>query len=98
MQSRRKDILNILCEKGRVSVGELSTTLFVSEMTIRRDLKDMENDGIVKRYRGGAVFCGIGGSSAISQRFFFDEAEKKLLSKKATEYLHDDATIYIGNL
>ena len=95
MQGRRKDILDILYEKGRVSVGELSKTLFVSDMTIRRDLKAMEKDGIIKRYRGGAVF--LGRDSGISQRFYLDESEKKILSKKALKYLHDDMIIYIDS-
>lgn len=97
MHDRRKDILDILCEKGRASVSEISRALYVSEMTIRRDLKEMENDGIIKRYRGGAVFCGVGSNSGISQRFFIDEGEKKILSKKATSYLHDDMTVYIDS-
>ena len=48
MENRRKEeILSILYSKGRVSVGELSRTLYVSEMTIRRDLAEMENGGKV---------------------------------------------------
>ena len=97
MQDRRKEILDILCKRGKASVTELSKMLFVSEMTIRRDFKDMEKDGILKRYRGGAVFCGVGSNSGISQRFFIDEGEKKMLSKKAVSYLHDDMKVYIDS-
>lgn len=56
-KDRKKDILDILYANGRVSVSKLAKTLFVSEMTIRRDLSEMEKDGVLKRYRGGAVFC-----------------------------------------
>lgn len=43
---------------GRVKVGELATELDVSEMTIRRDLDLLAEQGVVQRIRGGAVAVG----------------------------------------
>jgi DeoR/GlpR family transcriptional regulator of sugar metabolism len=43
---------------GMVRVGELAELLDVSEMTIRRDLDMLAEQGVVRRIRGGAV--GIG--------------------------------------
>jgi DeoR/GlpR family transcriptional regulator of sugar metabolism len=40
---------------GRVSVADLSHRLGVSEMTVRRDLTELERQGLVRRVRGGAV-------------------------------------------
>ena len=96
-KDRKKDILDILYSKGRVSVAELSKVLFVSEMTIRRDLCEMEKSGVLKRYRGGAVLMTVSSEMPISQRFFVDETEKMQLSKKAVKYLSDDQTIYIDS-
>lgn len=94
---RKKDIIDILYAKGRVSVSELSKTLFVSEMTIRRDLREMEQKGVLKRYRGGAVLMTVDHGLPISQRFFVDENEKKTLSRRAEAYLADDLTIFIDS-
>ena len=55
MNERQKEILSILYQKGRVSVSELSKTLFVTEMTVRRDLTEMEKSGFIRRYRGGVM-------------------------------------------
>ena len=55
LNSRQQEIMQILKGKGSVSVSELSKVLFASEMTIRRDLTDMEKSGFLRRYRGGAV-------------------------------------------
>jgi DeoR/GlpR family transcriptional regulator of sugar metabolism len=52
---RRKVIINFLAEHGFVSVAELCQLISVSEMTIRRDLADMEKQGLVQRTRGGAT-------------------------------------------
>ena len=55
LEGRKKDIFDILCEKKRISVSELSRMLYVCEMTVRRDLSEMEKQGLIKRYRGGAI-------------------------------------------
>ncbi|MBQ2378110.1 MAG: DeoR/GlpR transcriptional regulator [Clostridia bacterium] len=57
-KDRKKDILDILYANGRVSVSKLAKTLFVSEMTIRRDLSEMEKDGVLD-FGGLFVFLGV---------------------------------------
>lgn len=52
---RHEQILQILMEKKSVTVGELSKTMFVSDATIRRDLSQMEKEGLIKRSHGRAV-------------------------------------------
>lgn len=96
-EGRKKDILDLLYEKGRISVAELAQTLFVSEMTIRRDLSEMEKQGVLKRYRGGAVLTAVNSDMPISQRFFVEEREKISLSKKAISFLEDGMTVYIDS-
>ena len=96
-KGRKKDILDILYASGRISVSKLAETLFVSEMTIRRDLSEMEKDGVIKRYRGGAVLNPVSSKMPITQRFFVDENEKIVLSKKAIGFLSDDLTVFIDS-
>ena len=43
---------------GRVRVIELASELDVSEMTIRRDLETLANEGVAHRVHGGAVVVG----------------------------------------
>ncbi|MFD2618139.1 DeoR/GlpR family DNA-binding transcription regulator [Terrilactibacillus laevilacticus] len=52
---RRKNILDILNQKQRITVKELSKLLTVSEATLRSDLNKMEQQGLLKRTFGGAV-------------------------------------------
>lgn len=96
-QNRKNDIIDILYEKGRVSVAELAKVLFVSEMTIRRDLIEMEKEGLLKRYRGGAVLSATDSEMPISKRFYLEEKEKKQLAKMAGTFLSDDITVYIDS-
>jgi DeoR/GlpR family transcriptional regulator of sugar metabolism len=52
---RLHSIMNALRTNDSVSVAELATEHGVSEMTIRRDLDDLAQQGVVRRVRGGAL-------------------------------------------
>ena len=97
MTERQKEILGILYQKGRVSVAELSQTLFVAEMTIRRDLAEMEKGGFLRRYRGGAVLKINIGEMPIGERLLLDRKEKEDLAGKCTDYLSDGITVFIDS-
>lgn len=97
MNERQKEILSILYQQGRVSVAELSQTLFVSEMTVRRDLTEMERGGFLRRYRGGAVLKINIGEMPISERLLLDREEKEELAQKCTDYLSDGITVFIDS-
>jgi DeoR/GlpR family transcriptional regulator of sugar metabolism len=51
---RRQEILQAVRD-GSAHVGELAVAFGVSEMTVRRDLRDLERDGKLTRVHGGAV-------------------------------------------
>jgi DeoR/GlpR family transcriptional regulator of sugar metabolism len=56
MQSeRRREILEIVQQSGSVTVVDLCERFDVSEMTIRRDLRDLDQEGLLRRVHGGAV-------------------------------------------
>lgn len=94
---RIEDILSLLYEKGRVTVSELSKTLYVSEMTIRRDLIEMENGGYIKRFRGGAVLKSDFREMPINERVFIDREEKKELCSRCEKYLSNNISVFIDS-
>jgi len=55
LNERENRILKILSDRGGVSVSALSTELGLSEVTIRSDLKNLEERGYLNRTRGGAA-------------------------------------------
>lgn len=97
LNDRQKDILDYLKENDRASVRKLAETFFVSEMTIRRDLKEMELDGYVKRYNGGAVYCENESFLPIETRRLLHAKEKSLIARRAEKHLRDDITVYIDS-
>jgi DeoR/GlpR family transcriptional regulator of sugar metabolism len=54
---RRQLILNILHRDKKVLSSELSAVLKVSEDTIRRDLRELAESGLLQRVHGGALLA-----------------------------------------
>ena len=55
IDERRQHILSLVHSQGRVLVGELSRTLGISQITIRKDLEHLQSRGLVQRTHGGAL-------------------------------------------
>lgn len=56
-RQRFSELVDILRSQGTTTVQELSERLEVSLMTIRRDLDELQADGIVERSYGKAALC-----------------------------------------
>ena len=52
-------IMEYLKKYGRLTVLDMSEYLNVSQATIRRDLKELQKQGVIRRTHGGAVLNGI---------------------------------------
>jgi DeoR/GlpR family transcriptional regulator of sugar metabolism len=53
--TRRRQMLDDLHRDGEIQVTEIAARLGCSEMTVRRDLDVLEQDGVLRRVHGGAV-------------------------------------------
>ena len=51
---RLETIQKLVNTHGIIGVSDLTTELDVTEMTIRRDLKSLEEEGLIQRVHGGA--------------------------------------------
>ena len=78
--TRKKFIIQLIRSKHRVTVEELCATLDVSPITIRRDLKQLEGEGLISRVHGGATL-------PFSQRDGY-----KHLPFKKKQYIHEKKT------
>lgn len=76
---RKQFILDLLMNNKSVSVTQLSEMLDTSEVTIRRDLKDLEKENALKRTHGGAIRK----KSAAFEPRISELAQENVESKKA---------------
>ncbi len=57
-EERIGEMKDLIAERGAVRIDELARDFGVSEMTIRRDLDELETLGLARRVRGGAIALG----------------------------------------
>ena len=74
ISERHQRILEELKSNPNISVRVLSEKLFVSEPTIRRDLTELHNKGIITKIYGGAILNT--GAAQKEIPFFLRENEK----------------------
>lgn len=53
-EERFNAIVSLVDEKGTIRVADIVERLNVSDMTVRRDLTELEEQGRLKRVHGGA--------------------------------------------
>ena len=59
-EERRELILESLRRDGKVVATELSSSLAVSPDTVRRDLRELDEAGLLRRVHGGALPAAVG--------------------------------------
>lgn len=82
---------------GFVSVAELSKRLGISISTVRRDLIDLESEGLVVRTRGGAGLAGheLSLETARSARAEEHSSQKEKIGQKAAELIENSGCIIL---
>jgi len=97
LNERQNKILERLGENERVRVRVLAKELYVSEMTVRRDLEAMEKGNLLKRCHGGAVRIGNYMEYPIKVRMSINSKEKKDLAEQSKKYLADGQVIFFNS-
>lgn len=93
---RQEQIIEILEKRKSISVTKLAQLLYVSQPTVRRDLRILEEQGKVQRTHGGVV---LRKASDLEIPLLFREDQnniaKKSIAKKAAEYVTDGSVIFL---
>lgn len=93
-QERQRLISEWILQSGNARVGELSEKFGVSEMTIWRDLKVLENQGMIQRVRGGALSNGARDESKSPSEPLF-ESKQELYSEQKQKIARYAAEMFV---
>lgn len=96
---RHQQILALLDMYDTIKISELFEKLDVTEMTIWRDLKELEQNGKLKRIHGGAK-CIAPKMTPIkihTDRQMMNQDKKMIIAKKAASLIKDDDVIFISS-
>ncbi|GGI03536.1 DeoR/GlpR family DNA-binding transcription regulator [Egicoccus halophilus] len=95
--ARRSRILDAVRDHGSVRVADLAVQLDVSDMTIRRDLDALAEQGVVRKVHGGAVLAG---ERAIELGFErkrrFAAAEKRAIARRAAQLVRPGTAVALS--
>ena len=96
-KEREQEILSLLGSRnGFVTVKELCDRLFASESSVRRDLKELEKNGLIKRSYGGATLAkNFSNIVTFNHRTRQNAAAKKEIAQKAASLVHDGAILFL---
>lgn len=85
---RQNQIIQRLNEKGFININEIAEELNVSSMTIRRDLRSLEKDGILKIRSGGAILASNALLElSIEEKQTINQIEKQDIARVAASYI-----------
>jgi DeoR/GlpR family transcriptional regulator of sugar metabolism len=94
---RHRRIEEILRERGAVRVSALAEALGVSEVTVRRDLEELEGRGSLERTHGGAVLARrIGREPAYVEAAGRNAEEKRRIGRAAAALVRNGDTIFLN--
>lgn len=98
---RRDTIRQLISAKGEIMLAELESAFpDCSSMTLRRDLIRLENEGFLKRTRGGAVGItrlSLSAEDMYSRRATENIEAKLMIAHKASAYLEDKRSLYFDS-
>jgi DeoR/GlpR family transcriptional regulator of sugar metabolism len=93
---RRQVLSEFLARRGYADLSLLVDELGVSESTVRRDLSHLEDEGVVRRTHGGAVYVSDRFSALnYAAREVTAVAEKEAIGRAAAERIADGETILL---
>lgn len=94
---RRQRILELVRSSGAISLRELARQVQTSEVTIRRDLRLLESEGLLDRRHGGAVLPGgLSYEPSYSEKSHVAAAEKAAIAERALALVSDGDALVIG--
>lgn len=94
-EERQQAIIDLLKRDGKVLAADLISRLNVSEDTIRRDLNDLAESGILQRVHGGALPRAP--SLSYEQRVREIDASKRAMAETAARLIHDGQVIIMDS-
>jgi DeoR/GlpR family transcriptional regulator of sugar metabolism len=95
-EERQHQILTVARTDGQVDVAKLAANLAVAPETIRRDLRILEQHGLLRRTHGGAYPVEtVGFETTLATRTTRRVPEKRRIAAAAVELLGDAESIFI---
>ena len=93
---RQRQILELVGQRGFVSIDELAGHFSVTPQTVRRDINDLCAKDLLRRYHGGAGLPSSVENLAYQTRQVLQLAEKRRIAELVARHIPDEASLFIN--
>lgn len=92
IKKRHNDIVNLLKEQKELKVDEIAEIFSISLMTVRRDLQQLEEQGLIRRFHGGARIL----SANLPDTGLEAQKDRDAISRFAATLIEEGDSIFIN--
>jgi DeoR family glycerol-3-phosphate regulon repressor len=93
---RQQQILELVRERGYVSIEEMAQLFVVTPQTIRRDINQLAEANLLRRYHGGAAYDSSVENTAYAMRADQMRDEKQRIGEAIAAQIPDHASLFIN--
>ncbi|MDH1007441.1 DeoR/GlpR family transcriptional regulator [Pseudomonas nicosulfuronedens] len=93
---RQQSILDLVRERGYLSIEELAQQFAVTPQTIRRDINQLAEQNLLRRYHGGAAWDSSIENTAYNTRADQMRDEKQRIADAIAAHIPDNASLFIN--
>ena len=95
VNARRERILELIRGSGYSAIEELATHFRVTPQTLRADLNQLADAGLLLRHHGGASIPSSVSNSSYADRHSEFAREKKLIAGRIAQWLPDRSSLFL---
>lgn len=92
---RQSKIVDLVRGQGFVSIETLAQNFMVTPQTIRRDINDLSEKGLLRRYHGGAGLPSSVENVEYTTRKMFSLAGKIQIARLVARHIPDEASVFL---
>ena len=93
---RRADIVELVRQRGFVSIEALAQRFAVTPQTIRRDINSLCDQAVLQRHHGGAALASSVENLAYPDRQVLCSEEKRRIAQLVAAHIPDHASLFIN--
>ena len=96
LNQRQERIIDLVSERGFVAIDALADHFAVTPQTIRRDINQLCNKGLMRRYHGGAGLPSSVENLAYQTRQVLNRQAKARIAQIVAAEVPDNASLFAG--
>jgi len=96
VQTRHKQIVDLVRERGFITIGTLAAKFNVTPQTVRRDINTLCDQGLLQRHHGGAGPILSTENVDYTDRKILCLREKQIIAKLVAENIPNNSSLFIN--